>query len=165
MYSVKLYGRCMRLRGIIVGSWRDNTNYQIGSTPTGLMSLRELNIPVPDQVVFRPMAAYYVRADFTRVGDGFASTDWIWDVLDLNSVYKLLSFLGGEESVALYVVTDKRDGTIPNPATAFGLYYSIMWKPIMSGEEGVPIARSQVALQTVRLRFVNMVEQVGYAIT
>jgi hypothetical protein len=147
-----------------VGSWFDDTNYQIGTSPTTLLKLRDLSVPPPDQVIFRPAATYYVRADFKRVGDGFASADWIWDVLDLSSMYKLLSFLNGEDSVALYVVTDRRDGTIPNPKNAFELFYSIMWKPIMSGEEGTPIARSPYALQTVKLSFVHMVEQAGYAL-
>lgn len=143
-------------------SYYDDTQFKIGLTPTSMASLRDLHIPPPDTVVYSPAATYHVRADFTRVGDGFSSTDWIWDVMSLSRIHNLLSFLDGEESRALYIQTEKKDGLYPNPRVGFGLFYCIMWKPILSGEDGVMIVGSPYAYQTIRIRFVNLVEQAGY---
>lgn len=139
-------------------------DYQIGDTPTQMVTLRQLGIAPPDQVVFKPSTTYYARADFQRVGDGFASCDWIWDIISLSRLSNLLSFLNGQESASLYIATDKRDGTHPNPKTSFAVFSAIMWKPIITGEEGVHVAKSPYALQTVKVQFVYMVELTGYLV-
>jgi len=139
-----------------------DTDYQLGTSLASMVTLKLLNIPVPDQVIFRPASAYYVRANMSRVGDGYKAASWVWDAISLNKLAIVLSFLGGADFVDLYVKTDLRDGTFRSPAASFKIYSCKMWKPILSGEEGVPIARSPYALQTVQLKFVDLVEQVGY---
>ena len=143
-------------------SYAEASNYQLGLVPTQMATLRNMRIAPPDQVVYRPASVYYVRSDFSRVGDGFASVEWVWDTISIARLSKILELLGGQEYVYLYVVTDKRMGLTPNPKAQFALFSAIMWKPILSGEEGVPVAKSPYVMQTVKLQFINMVEQAGY---
>lgn len=142
--------------------YEDDTNYQVGETPQTLIPLRRMLIPIPDQVVFQAAATYYTRADGTRVGDGVTSCEWIWDVISAANLSTLLGFLNGQDSARLYISTDRRDGTYPNPRSAFDVYYAIMWKPVVAGQEGVPIARTPYAYQSVRVRFTNLIIQPGY---
>lgn len=139
-----------------------DTQFSVGLTPQHMITLFQMKIPPPDQVVYRPFATSYVRGDYSRVGDGFAMSEWIWDIISIVRLSKLLSFLGGAEFKDLYVVTDKRDGTYPNPRVAFALFAAKMWKPVLTGEEGVAVARSPYAMQTVKIQFVNLIEQSGY---
>ena len=143
-------------------AYSQDTQFSVGLTPQRMITLSQMKIAPPDQVVYRPYATAYVRGDYSRVGDGFASTDWIWDIISIVRLYKLLGFLGGADYKDLYVVTDKREGTFPNPRSAFALFYAKMWKPILTGEEGVAVARSPYAMQTVKIQFVNLIEQTGY---
>lgn len=137
-------------------------DYGIGTTPQGIVSLKLLHVPLPDQVVYQPAAAFYQRADFSRVGDGFASIQWIWDVISLSSLYKLLEFVGSETYANLYIQSDVRDGTYPNPASSFKVFSAVMWKPILTGQEGVSVVRTAKAYQTVKIAFMNVIEQAGY---
>ena len=137
-------------------------DYAIGNSPSVLITLRSMRIPAPDQVVFRPYAILRPRADFSRVGDGFASFDWIYDISALSTLYKLLTFLQGNESQQVYVRTDQRTADYPNPEPSFKLYQAIMWKPALSGSEGVWVARSPYAIQTPKISFVNAIELEGY---
>lgn len=139
-----------------------DTDYKIGSALSNLVPLRMMNISVPDQVTYRPASIYYVRADLTRIGDGFTSVTWVWDMMSYDRISKLLSFLSFGDYGYVFIKTDIRDGTIAQPRNAFKVYNATMWKPILSGEEGVPVARSPYVLQTVQLKFVNLVEQIGY---
>lgn len=143
-------------------SYCEDIGYQIGLAPTEMTTLKNLGVPPPDQVVYKPSGIYYVRSDFHRVGDGYASCEWTWDVISLARLYKLVDFLDGEESANIYIVTDKRDATFPNPEASFGLFSAIMWKPVITGEEGVFVAKSPYAIQTVKVQFVYMVELAGY---
>jgi hypothetical protein len=145
-----------------VGTYNLDSAYAIGLEPTQMVYLRQMNIAPPDQIVYKPAAVYYVRSDFSRVGDGFASVEWVWDMISISRLHNIISFLDGEDYASLYVLTDKRDGSYPNPRTSFGLFYATMWKPIITGEEGVFVARSPYVVQTVKLQFVNMVEMSGY---
>jgi len=143
-------------------AYNQASQYSIGITPTDLLALRDMHIAPPDQVVYRPASIYYVRGDMSRVGDGFAMCEWIWDAISLSRLSTILEFLDGDTYKDVYIVTDKRDGTFSNPDDSFALFYAKMWKPILSGEEGVSIARSPYALQTVKIQFVDLVEQSGY---
>lgn len=136
--------------------------YAIGTDPNNLSELNRMKVPWPDQIVFQPASSYYMRGDGTRVGDGYASATWIWDVISLQKLSYLLEYLNGEDWVRVYMRTDRRDGTYPNPRTAFAVYYGIMLKPILSGSEGVPLARSPYALQTVSITFKNLLIQTSY---
>lgn len=140
----------------------DDMQYAIGTDPNNLSLLRRIKVPYPDQTVFKPASVYYMRGDGTRVGDGYISTQWIWDVISLQKLSALLEYLNGEDWVRVYIRTDRRDGTYYNPRTAFAVYYGIMLKPILSGNEGVPIARSPYALQTVSITFKNLLIQSNY---
>jgi len=136
--------------------------YKIGSTVSDLVTLQNLGVAIPDQVVYRPASVYYTRADFSRVGDGFASIEWIWDTISISRLSNLLAYLGGDTFKRLYIVTDKRDGTYPNTRIAFAMFDVMMWKPVLSGEEGVSVAKSTYVMQTVKIQFVDAIELTGY---
>jgi hypothetical protein len=146
----------------VISNWQADTDFKLGLAPNALVTLRNIGLAAPDQVTFRPASVYYVRADLTRVGDGFSSATWVWDMMSTERMSKLLSFLSGADYVRLYIKTDVRDGTHALPRNAFKVFSAIMWKPIVSGEEGVPVAKSPYVLQTVQVKFVDLLEQVGY---
>jgi hypothetical protein len=127
-----------------------------------LISLRDMKIAPPDTVVWRPYAVAYIRSDFTKAGDGFASAEWIWDTITISRLSSLLSFLADEEWASVYVQTQKKDGTYPSPKQEFGVFSGVMWKPTIGGDDGVQVVGSPYTMQTVRVRFVNLVEQAGY---
>jgi hypothetical protein len=145
-----------------VGSWYEDSDFKIGTDINVLLSLRDIKVAPPDTVVWRPNAIAYVRADFSRVGDGFASAEWIWDTITIARLSKLLSFLGGEDFADVYIQTHKNDGTYPTPELEFGVFSATMWKPIIGGNDGVQVVGSYRTMQTVRIQFVNLVEQAGY---
>ena len=122
-----------------MGSWYEDTDFKISLDIDALISLRDIRIPPPDTVVWRPSAIHYIRSDFTRVSDGFASAQWIWDTISISRLSNLLSFLAGEEFASVYVQTHKNDGTYPAPELQFGVFSAIMWKPIIGGDDGVHI--------------------------
>jgi hypothetical protein len=135
--------------------------YAIGLTPTTLAPLRLLGVAVPDQIVWRDAAIYYVRGDNSRVGDGLPSWEWVWDVISISRLSSLLSLLAGQESAWVYAHTNQRTGVYPNAAAEFHIYKALMYKPILAGQEGVSIARAAISMQTVKLSFVNAVDQAG----
>jgi hypothetical protein len=145
-----------------VGSWYQDTDFKISLDIDNLISLRDMKVAPPDTVVWRKNAVNYVRGDFTRVGDGFASAEWIWDTITISRLSNLLYFLAGEDWASVYIQTHKNDGTYPAPELQFGVFSAIMWKPIIGGDDGVQIVGSPYTMQTVRIRFVNLVEQSGY---
>lgn len=128
--------------------------YQIRrSTDPAMMSFTRLELPLPDQVVYRTASAYYVRADQSRVGDGYPTLLWVWDVLSIRKLSILLSLLDGAEYANVRVRSEAKDGTQPNPYASFVTFDGVMLKPIVSGDEGLPIARSHNAMQTVSVQF------------
>lgn len=139
-------------------NYAQDSLYKIGLDPNNMASLRNLGIAAPDQVTYQPASVYTVRSDFSRVGDGFKAVNWIWDVISIENLSKLLKFLAGQDYAAVYIRTDMRDGTIISPANAFRVFSATMWKPLLSGQEGTPIVKSPYAMQTVKLQFVNLVE-------
>lgn len=143
-------------------NYREDSNFAIGTSPAALITLRQLNISVPDQATFQRASVYYTAADMSRVGDGFPVASWIWDVISLVRLSSLLSFLDGKDSNTVYIRTDERDALNALPRNSFKVYQAIMWKPILSGQEGTPIVRTPYAIQSVQIRFVGMVEQIGY---
>lgn len=140
----------------------DDTDFRLGTTPQNLISLRRLGVPVPDTYPGDRATSYYVRGDNSRVGDGFAFVNWIWDVISQESLYRVLDFLNGEDFVRLYVRTAINRELYPSPRTAFNVYYGIMYRPNVSGIEGTPITRSPYAFQTVQIQFRDLVLQPGY---
>jgi hypothetical protein len=139
-------------------SYCDDSLYKIGADPSNLISLKDLGVAAPDQVTFQKGSIYYVRADISRVGDGYSIATWIWDVISIDRLAKLLQFLNDEDYVELYIRTDKRDGTFARPANAFRVFSAMMWKPILAGDEGNSIVRSPRSMQSVQLKFVNLIE-------
>ena len=137
-------------------------NYAIGKLPNGLSDLRLMCVPYPDQIIFAPASVYYIRGDGSRVGDGYISVNWIWDVIAIQKLSPVLEYLNGADWVDIYIRTDARDGTYPNPRSAMNVYWCKMWKPILSGKEGAPLARSPYALQTVAIQFKDLILQTGY---
>lgn len=140
----------------------DNNEYKIGFLPNALASLKLLGIASPDQVTFQPASSFYSRSDFSRVGDGFIAVSWVFDIISIDRLANLLSYLNGATWNDIYIRTDMRDGTIPMAENAFKVYSAIMWKPMLFGKEGNPVAKSAVAMQTVNIQFMNLVEQIGY---
>lgn len=136
-----------------MGSWTDDTDYKIGRTAARLVPLTWMGIPPPDQVVYREAAVYYVRGDQSRVSDGFISCSWIWDIISIARLATLLDFLDGAEFADVFIRTDIRDGTYWQQQNAFNVFSAIMWKPVLSGQEGVYVARSAYATQTVEINF------------
>lgn len=132
------------------------TECHIGLTIATLAPLSYLNVAPPDQALFFPSSANIVRWDYSRVGDGYAAAHWIYDVISAPRLYTLLSFLDGAESKELYVATPLMNGL--QPYAEYDVFYGTLWRPSLSGQEGVPIARSLSAYQTVKLQFVNLIE-------
>lgn len=127
--------------------------YALGLDPNNLARLDRSKIPQPDQVIYSPAATTYIRADGTRASDGIASAAWIYDIIAGTSLARLLEILDGEEYGYVYVKTDKRDGTIALAENAFSVFYAIMYRPSVAGQEGVPVARSAKAYQSVTIQF------------
>lgn len=142
--------------------YSQDTDYGIGRSLTTVVKLKDLDIAPPDQVVYVPAFVYYVRGDGSRVGDGASKCDWIWDMISLHRMATLLDYLDGEDFADVFVRTDMRDGTFPNPRTSFDTFSAIMWKPLLFGKEGVGVATSPYVLQTVKIQFVNLVSQGVY---
>lgn len=141
---------------------RGDFQYALGVDPENIVELKKLKIPIPDQVTYAPASLYYVRADGTRVGDGYATFSWIWDVISRENLAILLEPLEGAEYTYIYAKTDRRDGEYALPEEGYSVFYTIMWRPILMGREGVPIARSPKAYQSVRLQFRVLSEETGY---
>jgi hypothetical protein len=127
-----------------------------------MISLKNLGIAPPDQVTYQPSSVVYVRGDMSRVGDGFAVVSWIWDTISIEKLSQLLKFVGSSTYANVFIQTDVRDGTHAVAENAFKVFSAMMWKPLLYGQEGVPIAKSPYVMQTVNIQFVNLVEQVGY---
>ena len=141
---------------------RGDFQYALGVTPGSIAELKKLKVPIPDQVVYSPASLYYVRTDGTRVGDGFAMLSWIWDVISRENLAILLEPLGGVDYAYVYVKSDKRDGNHALPEEGYSVFYAIMWRPILAGTEGVPIARSSVSYQSVRVQYRVFSEEISY---
>lgn len=139
--------------------WCDDTAYAIGLTSSTLVKLRQAQLPPPDQVVMLPTAVNYVRGDASRVGDGYRSCQWIWDVISIERLSIFLRLAGlaeGATSTTVYISTPLREGVYNKPN--FRTYSTVMYKPLMTGKEGTPIARSPYAWQSVKVMFNKMVE-------
>lgn len=142
-----------------VRNWCKDTAYAIGQSQSTMLRLRMAKIPPPDQVIMNPTAKMYVRGDASRVGDGYRSCQWIWDVISGEKLYNLLDIAGlvsGDFYKLVYIDTDLRDGTthIPKLTT----YSAIMYRPVLSGNEGTPIARSPYTYQSVKITFNRLIE-------
>ncbi|MFA5035653.1 MAG: hypothetical protein WC479_00550 [Candidatus Izemoplasmatales bacterium] len=143
-------------------NYQVDTLYKIGTDPSKLTTLKNLGLAAPDQVTYQAASVYTIRADMSRVGDGYSIAAWIWDVISIDRLSKLLEYLEGADYVNLYIRTDIRDGTHAVAANAFKVFSAVMWKPLLFGQDGNPIVRSPYAMQSVKLQFVNLVEVAGY---
>jgi hypothetical protein len=147
---------------IRVADSKHDFQYAFGSDPNNLTTLRRAQIPIPDQVVYLPASTYYVRTDQSRVGDGQSSVSWIYDVISRDRLKVLLYPLGTADYAYTYVKSDKRDGNYAMPEEGYSVWHAIMWRPILSGQEGVPIARSPVSYQSVHIQFRLLEEHTEY---
>lgn len=155
-----------------MGRWDRNTNparddiayfdYRIGRASTTLLKLRDLSVNAPDQVIYRPFAESYLRADNTRVGDGVASISWIWDVISIIELSTVLNLffdnLTDTFAENRFIRSDKRLGDFPSPQEGFFNFDVTVWRPEIFGPEGTPITRSAKAIQSVQITFTNLVE-------
>lgn len=139
-------------------NYSKDSDYKIGIDPSKLTTLKNLGIAAPDQVTYQAASSYYVRSDVSRVGDGYAIASWIWDVISIERLSKLLAYLNGADYVELYIRTDIRDGTNAIAANAFRVFSAMMWKPLLSGQDGNAIVKSPYAMQSVKLQFINLIE-------
>lgn len=142
-----------------------DVNYAIGTSVTNLLSLRQLAVPIPDNVVYDSASVRYALANGAQIADGYSYTDWIWDIISLPHVQTLLEFLGSDTAQYksnIYIRTDRRDGNYTNPASSYEVFSSIMLRPALSGQSGVFVARSPYNVQNFKIRFVNLVVQSGY---
>lgn len=143
-------------------SWYADTDYALGFDPHFMISLRDLHIAVPDQITYQDASVQYVRSDMSRVGDGYTILVWIYDTISVAPIARLSEFLQGKKSNIVYVRSDVRDGTHAVPSKAFKVYKATMWQPLLYGEEGSPVAKTARLYQTVQIKYVDAVEQVGY---
>jgi len=148
----------------VARNWCADTDYRIGDAADTLVRLKDLGISAPDQVVFQPAAMYYVRGDLARVGDGHITAVWVWDMISNWKLANLLEYLNGEDYADVYIYTDRRDGTYHQPSQAFATYSVRMWKPLIYGPEGIPLARSPYIKQTVRITFKKVLFWAGYIV-
>ena len=142
-------------------NYSQDSLYKIGLTYLNMASLKNLGIAAPDQVVYQPASSVYVRSDFSRIGDGFKSITWTWDIISVEKLSKLLNYLDGNDYANVYIRSDLRDGTRSNIASSFRVFTAVMWKPMLFGQEGTPVVKTPYAMQTVKIQFVNLVELTG----
>jgi hypothetical protein len=143
-------------------SWYADTDYALGFQPNKMISLRNLQVAIPDQITYQDGSVQVVRSDMNRVADGFTILAWIWDTISAERIARLSEFLQGLKSNTVYVRSDIRDGTHSIPSQAFKVFRAVMWKPLLYGDEGSPVAKSAKIYQTVQVKFVDAVVQVGY---
>ena len=139
----------------------DTKDYRISDDcATNLLRLVDLGIPAPDQVIWRPFAESYVRADLSRVGDGSVQVEWVWDIMSVQELSTLMNmvFASHTHTYAEEVIirTDIRTGDYADPCVAFANYCCTMWRPNLSGDDGTPVAKSAYAIQSVRILFTNL---------
>ena len=133
--------------------------YQIKrATDASMIAFSRLGIAIPDQVVYMPYTKLYSRADFSRVGDGYPTLTWVWDVLSRNTVSTFLELLNGNEYADVVIRCEVRDGTYPSAIASFKTFSAIMYKPLLSGTDGVSVARSTKTYQTVVVKFKKLIE-------
>lgn len=135
-------------------------DYKLGTTANNVLRLRDLGVPSPDQVIYRPYAESYVRGDLSRVGDGVNSVEWTWDIISLIELEKMLSItFAGDRTLTFatcFINTDYRTGDMPNPVENFNLFSCIIWRPEIFGNEGTPVVRSAHGMQSVVLKFTEL---------
>jgi len=136
-------------------------DYRVGQTSGNLLKLRDMGIPFPDQVIYRPYSIGYIRGDLSKVGDGVASIEWTWDVISIQELSMILNlwFTGVTDTSVdnVFIRSDVRTGDYPNPTAGFLDYDCTVWRPNLSGPEGSPIVKSSYGIQTVSLKFTNLV--------
>lgn len=142
----------------------DDFDYRVSPTSVAtLLRLRDLGISPPDQAIWFPYAESYIRGDNSRAGDGLPFVEWVWDVMDIQQAYTLMNMFFSTQTTTstdnVFIRTDVRQGDSASPRNAFKNYECTVWRPEMFGPDGQPIVRSGKALQTVKFKFVNLVEQ------
>ena len=152
--------------------WDRNTNpisdpgaffdYKVGRSSATLLSLRDLSVNPPDQVIYNPYSESYPRGDQSRVGDGAASISWTWDVISIIELSTLMDIFFDSLTTTSednrFIRSDKRLGNFPSPDDAFFDWDVTVWRPEVFGPEGIPIVRSAKTIQNVQIQFYNLVE-------
>ena len=134
--------------------------FKVGQASTALLPLRDLKVPPPDQAIIG-YPTTIIRGDATRVQDGYLQLQWVWDVLGRESLKILMGAMGvqdGDTYKSVYVSTDARDSTQAIPV--FVTYSCILYVPTLTGSDGVSVARSPYAYQSLKLIFNKLVEVV-----
>lgn len=137
-------------------------DYRVGVTSSNMLRLRDMGIPAPDQVLYRPYAESYLRGDNSRVGDGEPMIEWVWDIKAIHELSKLVQMWFSTQTTTfadnVFIKSDLRDGQFPEPQLSFKVFDCTVWRPELFGPDGTPVARSSKAIQTVRFQFINLVE-------
>lgn len=135
---------------------------QAGLTASTMMSLADLAISAPDQIIFKPFSDSYIRGDLTRVGDGASSIEWIWDVMAQVELATLNNIFFSTDTLTFKVLVNirspKRIGTKAGAAEQLQDFTATVWRPEVFGPEGTPVVRSVKATQAVMFQFTNLVE-------
>jgi len=141
-------------------------DYRIGlsftsATNNALMRLRDLGVPPPDQVIYKPFTVFYTRGDLSRVGDGVPLIEWTWDVIALQEFSTLQKIIWVADTTTpykanVYIRSDIRTGVYPSPVIGFRYFVATAWRPIVYGEEGHPVAKSAWSMETVKLTFAGV---------
>lgn len=135
----------------------DNPTYDdwmIGLTLAALARFSDLGLPAPDH--YAPLdGVRNVKGNQMVATHGFPSQTLSWDTLSRVSAWRLLSFLNGATSAAVYVRLPG-DST---PYTNWITYKAIMVKPDLSGPDGTPAPKSLGVYTSLALRLQGMVPQ------
>lgn len=143
--------------------YEQDYDYAIGNSVTTLLKLAHLKVPMPDLVTYDSASTRYNLANAARVADGYAWTEWIWDIISLPHTQTLLEFLGSSSyKQNVYIRTTRSTGDYATPSASYEVFSCIMLRPILSGQEGTLVARSPYNIQNFKLRFVDLVIQPGY---
>lgn len=148
--ELKLYGETFK------------REFSIGTNSNRMLRLVDMDILPPDTFIYKPYAVSYVRGDLSRVGDGEASIEWIWDVSSIREVSGVLTFLMNPETEEykhnVFVRSYAQVGQVANPLLGFKTFQATVYRPELFGNEGSMIVRSFEAYQTVKITFTNLVE-------
>lgn len=101
--------------------------YKIDTSSVNMDNLEDIISVVPSGVHFRYNSVVRVAGDGLAVGDGFPQCEWRFDYLSWTDIGTMLAFLGGDESISLYINTRRPDDT-------YGTYSAIMCRPQVPSE-------------------------------
>lgn len=136
----------------------DAKDYRFGMASDELLRLADMGIPAPDQPLYKPFQETVVRGNLTRVGVGVPSIDWVWDIISLAEINRIiaLAFPSITTTYAtVYIRTNYSTGDFGGPKSSFEYFSATLWRPYLAGQDGTPITRTNKAFQSLRLQFLN----------